>query len=192
MANTRMSGDGSLSRAAWPIGVGRAVRVCWRLATGRGAAGLVGYERHRYQNILQVLSGWLELGQTARAEAYLAHIVEEEQARSASFRRLPRWAQLEAVALERDAAGSGSQVHWRLEPCSPWAVMGLVVTLDAAIWRAARAGGTLEFFAEARDGGFRVGWREGVPDGGRWPWPGLRRWRDEGQVWIGWRWRGEG
>jgi hypothetical protein len=192
MANARMSGEGSPSRAAWSIGVGRAARVFWRLVTARRSAELVGYERHRYQNMLQVLSGWLELDQMDRAEDYLARIVEEERQRSTSFRRLPRWAQLEAVAVEREAAGSGCQVHWRVASCSIWAAMGLMVTLEAAVRRLAHAGAPQEVSAEAEGRGFRVGWPGTEPGPGRWPWPGVRWWRDEGRVWVGWRWREEG
>ncbi len=72
----------------------------------REAIRVIRQRRHRLGNQLQLALGWLQLGNTARAEETLSLVMESERAQSQWFRHLPsRWTYLflrwDSVAEER-------------------------------------------------------------------------------------------
>ena len=71
----------------------------WLRLAARRAASLLAYERHRANNQVQVVAGWITLGRLEKAQEYLERVVEAERARSDALRILPAWAQLRLVEL---------------------------------------------------------------------------------------------
>src|SRR5579875_1892055 len=90
------------------VSVMRAGFHAWllRLAS-QPAADLLAYERHRVNNHMQVLGGWVSLGRLEKAREYLERIAEAERTRSAVLQALPAWAQVDLVALWELAERAG-------------------------------------------------------------------------------------
>lgn len=78
----------------------------------RTAIHLVRQRRHRLANQLQLVTGWLQLGATAKAEEALEQLMEAESSQSLWFRGMPsHWIYL---FLRWDARGEerGVLIHW--------------------------------------------------------------------------------
>lgn len=180
------------SRTATPRAAGMAAGLLWRRLVACRGARLIGYERHRYQNFLQVLSGWLELGHPDRAAQYLVGLLEDEARRTAALRQVPLWAQLELVNLEARAAERGGRIRWSLAGTRTRTLVGLLVTVGTVLEWHARCGRAVDLTAEASPAGFRVAWPGRGCCGAPRPWPGCRVACEADVTSIGWRWQEEG
>lgn len=87
--------------------------VIWvRLASQAQAVEIIRRYRHRYANHLQVISGWLQLGQYERADKYLMdHALASVH--PGIFRGLPlRWT-YQMIALDAYAESLGNMILWQ-------------------------------------------------------------------------------
>ncbi|MBX5466833.1 MAG: hypothetical protein K6U14_04965 [Firmicutes bacterium] len=119
--------------------------------------------RHRTANQLQVVAGWLELGQAGRAEAALAGVnrcLAEETGRWSGLDPLRAYVLLE---VEHWAEARGVRCRWegRLGPeLSWWGLMWLRYAVARVL---PVAGETLDVRVAPDGGGFLVCWQGSLP-----------------------------
>src|SRR5690606_13105479 len=95
------------------------------------------HQRHRFQNHLQVISGWLQLGKPERAIAYLATLRQSREQEGRLF-TLSDW-RLLALLLEKHALAETNavSVFWDvaspLHGSSPELAAWLTARFDAAL-----------------------------------------------------------
>lgn len=150
----------------------------------REAIRIARQRRHRLANRLQVVAGWLQLGNIRRAEESLQALMESESSQSVWFRGLPsRWAYL-FLRWDGRAEERGIIIHWHnisvLQPSYHLAWM-LEWRLSQAM-RMAETAMRVEFYGPSF--GIRI---EDVASG-RLPW-GWRRLLDGVECWWA-RWPG--
>lgn len=75
------------------------------------------HQRHRFQNHLQVISGWLQLGKPERASAYLATLRQSREQEGKLF-ALSDW-RLLALLLEKHALAEANAVPVAWDVASP-------------------------------------------------------------------------
>ena len=103
---------------AWPWAFfGLAVGIVGTAACLLGLALRLGSEvlrseRHRLQNQLQVVAGWLELGRPERAAGQLATLIEGQLRQGRWLRSLPRWAEGVWWILASRAERRGVGWYW--------------------------------------------------------------------------------
>lgn len=102
------------------------------------------HQRHRFQNHLQVISGWLQLGKPERASAYLATLRQSREQESQLY-ALADW-RLLARLLEKHALAeaNGVPLTWHIETPATDASLELTEWLaerfDAALHACLAAG----------------------------------------------------
>lgn len=110
-------GPGLLTRA-WPwafLGLaagGLVVAVCLVGRALRLGLEVLRAERHRLQNQLQVVAGWLELGRPERAATQLADVIEGQLRHGRWLRSAPSWAQGLWWILASRAERRGVSWYW--------------------------------------------------------------------------------
>lgn len=149
----------------------------------REAITIVRRRRHRLANQLQLVSGWLQLGQVAKAEEALAALMASEGAQSLWFRGMPtRWCYLFMMWDARFEA-IGIYLEWTgVQTLMPSYVMAWM--LERRLRQAIRRPGVKQVSVEIEGKHFQVrasgdmdsfprGWQE-TPQGWmvRWPTPG--------------------
>lgn len=101
------------------------------------ALGLVRLLRHNFLNHLQVISGWLQLGQAERASAYLNQVAARLAGESQGARDLNPSLALALLAAAAQAETHGVTLQWHLPPAlaieDPAKVTALRETLLAAV-----------------------------------------------------------
>lgn len=150
------------------------------LTERRRAVDLVRRFRHRYANHIQVVSGWLQLGETARAEQYLDQVITATAQDALAGKGLSiRWTYW-FLRLEGEAEAHAVTIAWsgRERFLPSW---GLAWMLRRALREAiAIAAGTVVVELGAK--GFQVAVLTPVraPAAGKW---GLR-WHRYGDGWL--------
>lgn len=104
------------------------------------------HQRHRFQNHLQVISGWLQLGKPERASAYLATLRQSREQEGRLF-GLADW-RLLALLLGKHAMAeaNGVEVIWDVEAPMQGA------SQELASWLAARFDAALDVCMAAGEG----------------------------------------
>ncbi len=80
------------------------------------AVELARKQRHSFLNHLQVISGWLQLGQPDRARAYLDEVAARMAAEGDVVRSLPPAVSLHVLELSLEAERYAVQLDWQVEP----------------------------------------------------------------------------
>lgn len=111
----------------------------------RDTLGLLQNQRHRFINHLQVLSGWQQLGDLARAGRYLAKVVAELQVEGQLGRLEPPELALALIQAHWAAQDQDVQVEWQVgsqlaRPLNPGQCAELGAVLVLAVEQVARAG----------------------------------------------------
>lgn len=78
------------------------------------ALALIRRQRHSFINHLQVISGWLQLGQPDRASRYMEQVVLRITEQSAVTRKLPPEWGIALLELAMEAETLGVIVHWHV------------------------------------------------------------------------------
>lgn len=105
------------------------------------------HQRHRFQNHLQVISGWLHLGKPERASAYLASLRASREQEAPLF-TLADW-RLLAMLLGKHAMAeaNGVEVNWAIEAPMQRA------SQELSAWLASRFDAALDLCAAHGAGG---------------------------------------
>lgn len=86
--------------------------IFWAMAPP--VVDMLGRQRHRLYNHLQVLSGWLELGRPDRAQIYLQSLMGDSAAVGDWIRQLPAWIQLLCWYIDSLAEARGIPLRWTM------------------------------------------------------------------------------
>lgn len=146
------------SRAAVPdvLGIRAGLSLLWLRIGSRRFARLLSYERHRVNNHIQVLSGWLALGRPEKANEYLERVIEDERLRSGALQALPSWAQLRLVELWALAERAEVTLRVEAQDLSPSPGARVFTLLERLIRTGGRRGTPLTIDVSLRGAGFRV------------------------------------
>jgi len=79
------------------------------------AMNLVRRQRHSFLNHLQVISGWLQLGQSDRAMRYLETVAVRMSTESEAVRRAPAPLGHLMLELDLEAETHGVRLEWQLD-----------------------------------------------------------------------------
>ncbi|MGC8487996.1 MAG: Spo0B domain-containing protein [Clostridia bacterium] len=139
-----------------PSGMGAGFSSLWLRLAARRAATLLAYERHRANNQVQVVAGWITLGRLEKAQEYLERVVEAERARSDALRILPAWAQLRLVELWSLAERVGATVVIDVGADARPSWSSLLARLDRVIQGARAVPEEVAVRVHVRGVGFRV------------------------------------
>lgn len=125
-----------------------AVTVLWERR--RGMRRLVEFSRrmrHRHSNHLQVMAGWIDLGRTDRAHAYLEAVLARGGEEARWHRELPLTWLYAVLALDAMGEARGLRIEWHVSRMRPdWL---LTLRFQGAARAAMRAAGsTLTFYLE--------------------------------------------
>lgn len=85
-----------------------------RQITGAEALHLLRRQRHSFLNHLQVISGWLQLGRSERAQQYLETVAARMTGESDVLRQAPAAMSLLVLELGLEAETHGVQLDWQL------------------------------------------------------------------------------
>ncbi|HYF76177.1 MAG TPA: Spo0B domain-containing protein [Symbiobacteriaceae bacterium] len=85
-----------------------------RQITDAEALHLLRRQRHSFLNHLQVISGWLQLGRSERAQQYLETVAARMTGESDVLRQAPADLSLLVLELGLEAETHGVQLEWQL------------------------------------------------------------------------------
>lgn len=128
--------------------------IFWAVASP--IVDILGRQRHRLYNHLQVLSGWLELGRPDRAQIYIQNLMDDSAAGD-WIRPLPAWIQLLWWYIDSLAEARGIPLQWTMRRMTGrLELMRLLWVVRTALsWAlCAEAGAIIR--VEASPGNFRV------------------------------------
>lgn len=122
---------------------------------------LVRAQRHSFVNHLQVISGWLQLGQPERARQYLLAVAARLEVEAAAARTEPPALALVLLQVARAAELHNVELQWEVQVAAeqllaPAVLTGLRQRLMAAVAAAAGRGVRLLVRVDAAGGGLRV------------------------------------
>lgn len=126
--------------------------------TGAEALHLLRRQRHSFLNHLQVISGWLQLGRTDRAQQYLETVAARMTGESDVMRQTPVALSLLVLELGLEAETHGVQLNWQLGGGTAAQVVSEeeLAGLRRRVMAELAAGASGDLVIRLADGGFSV------------------------------------